>query len=124
MGIPTQAKNVGAAVEFLKWITSTEVQVDMCGGSTPDLIAPGWFVPMRLTAMKGLFASDKTTQAIKLYDFFSGSGRAVFPDGSPPWYGEFSNAVYTNIGSAATGTLSVDQAIQAIAKKVEELRTK
>jgi multiple sugar transport system substrate-binding protein len=124
MGIPVQAKNVGAAVEFLKWVTSTDVQIAMCGGSDPDLIAPGWFLPMRLTAMKGLFASDKTTQASKLYKLFSESGRPVFPDGAPPWYAEFSNAVYTNIRSAVAGAITVDQAVKALAKTVDTLNKK
>jgi multiple sugar transport system substrate-binding protein len=43
----------------------------------------------------------------------------VFPGGAPPWYPIFSNAVYTNIHSAAEGQESVPAAISAIAQVAE-----
>ena len=121
MGIPAQAKNVGAAVEFLRWFTSTEIQTAMCGGGDPELINPGWTFPMRLSSMKALLGNDKMTQASKLIDLFNTTSRPIFPEGAPAWYGQFSNSVYTNIHSAALGELTVAQAIKAISDTVTKL---
>ena len=48
--------------------------------------------------------------------------RAVFPAGAPPWYPQWSDAVYTNIHSAAAGQETVKQAIQNIVQTVNQLR--
>jgi multiple sugar transport system substrate-binding protein len=45
----------------------------------------------------------------------------VFPGGAPKWYPEFSTAVYTNLHSAATGSMSVDTAIKTIADTANRL---
>ncbi len=37
--------------------------------------------------------------------------KPVFPGGAPAWYPQFSNAVYTNLHAAATGSMTVDAAI-------------
>jgi multiple sugar transport system substrate-binding protein len=48
---------------------------------------------------------------------------AVFPAGAPPWYPQWSSAVYTNIHAAAAGQETVKQAITNIVNTVNQLRT-
>jgi len=48
---------------------------------------------------------------------------ALFPQGTPTWYPEFSTAVNTNINSAAKGEITVDQAVANIAAAVEQAKT-
>ncbi len=45
----------------------------------------------------------------------------MFPDGAPVWYPQFSSAVYTNLHAAATGSMTVDAAIKAIAAAADAL---
>jgi multiple sugar transport system substrate-binding protein len=40
--------------------------------------------------------------------------KPVFEGGAPPTYPKFSNAVYTNLHAAATGSMSVAAAIKAM----------
>lgn len=122
MGIPTTAKYPDAAGAFIKWLTSTQVQADMTGGGDPNLIVPSWPLPMRLSSMEALTKkNDEVTQTSFLIDLFKNYSRAVFPEGSPPWYAQFSNAAYTNIHSAIAGNETVDQAIQRIVRTVNSL---
>ena len=57
----------------------------------------------------------------QLATILKSSARPVFPEGAPPWYPQFSNAVYTNLHSAATGSQSVASAIKAIADTANRL---
>ena len=59
--------------------------------------------------------------AATLASLLENHARAIFPAGAPPWYSQFSNAVYTNIHSAAAGSESVASAINAIASTVKGL---
>jgi multiple sugar transport system substrate-binding protein len=47
--------------------------------------------------------------------------KPVFPGGAPTWYPQFSNAVYTNLHAAATGSMTVDAAIAAIGQTATKL---
>jgi multiple sugar transport system substrate-binding protein len=58
-------------------------------------------------------------EIIKLFK----TSRAEFPGpGAPPWYPQFSNAVYTNIHQAAAGAESVQQAVTNITNEINQLR--
>lgn len=50
----------------------------------------------------------------------SGS-KPVFEGGAPTWYPQFSNAVYTNLHAAATGSTTVDAAIKTIGDTATKL---
>ena len=45
---------------------------------------------------------------------------ALFPQGTPTWYPQFSSAVNTAINSAAKGQITVDQAMQNIADATKQ----
>jgi multiple sugar transport system substrate-binding protein len=47
--------------------------------------------------------------------------KPVFEGGAPAWYPKFSQAVYTNLHAAATGSMSVDQAVKAIGDTATQL---
>ena len=47
---------------------------------------------------------------------------ALFPQGTPTWYPEFSTAVNTAINSAAKGQMTVDEAVASIAAAVEQAK--
>ena len=49
------------------------------------------------------------------------TSKPVFEGGAPSWYPKFSNAVYTNLHAAATGSTSVNAAINAIADTANKL---
>jgi multiple sugar transport system substrate-binding protein len=47
--------------------------------------------------------------------------KPVFEGGAPSWYPKFSNAVYTNLHAAATGSMTVDAAMKAIGDTANQL---
>jgi len=49
------------------------------------------------------------------------TARPVFPQGAPSYYPEFSRAAYTNLHAAATGSITVEAAIKAIAETANRL---
>jgi multiple sugar transport system substrate-binding protein len=67
-----------------------------------------------LSAVQELTTKGKLIGGTELADMLQNSAKPVFPEGAPVWYPEFSRAVYTSLHSAATGEITVDQAIQAI----------
>lgn len=121
IGIPKTAKHVGAAVQFLKWWDNPTIQADVSGldGSGNDVAGPptdtkSWTM---LEQKAGTYAQASTMAKL------ASNVQPVFPNGEPPWYAQFSNAVYTNIHSAAAGQETVKQAINTIASTVNSLRT-
>lgn len=123
IGIPTTAKHVGAAVEFLRWFDSTTNQARWAGLAGSKDVIVGFPLPMRLSSLRLLARSHKVAQAQTLISLLQHRSRPVFPGGPPPWYPQFSAAVNTNIHSAALGSESVSQAIKAIADTVQQLRS-
>lgn len=123
MGIPVTAKHAGAAAAFINWFISPENQADFSGLNHGRLVISGFPLPVRLSSMKMLVKQNALDGGAALAALLSGHARPVFPFGAPPWYSQFSNAVYTNIHDAATHSESVGQAIAAIASTVNQLRS-
>jgi multiple sugar transport system substrate-binding protein len=118
VGIPVTARRKGAAAQFIKWYTSTETQAKLAGAYGP-VETGGIAFPMRLSSMK-ILAKNTSAQGAELLELFRDNSRPVFPGGPPPWYPTFSDAVYTNIHSAALGQKTVAQAIKEIARTVSK----
>jgi len=118
VGIPVSARHKGAAAEFIKWYTSTDIQARLAGAYGP-VETGGIAYPMRLSSME-IFAKNTAAQGAELLKLFRDHSRPVFPGGPPPWYPTFSDAVFTNIHSAALGQKTVAQAIQEIASTVHQ----
>jgi multiple sugar transport system substrate-binding protein len=121
MGIPRTAKYPAAAAKFIQWFTSAENQADFAGLNGPEKALKSYNFPSRLTVVDQLSAKGKLIGGSELREMLKSSSRPVFPQGAPSWYPQFSNAVYTNLHSAATGASTVDAAIKAIADTANRL---
>lgn len=120
IGIPTTAKYPEAAAKFIEWFTLAENQADFAGVNGPDKVIPGYFLPSRLSGLEKLTESGNLIGGADLTALLKTS-KPVFPDGAPVWYPEFSNAVYTNLNAAASGSQSVSDAIKTIGQVAETL---
>jgi multiple sugar transport system substrate-binding protein len=105
LAIPNVSPNKDAAVAFVKWFTSREFQKkNMANG----------FLPTRTSALAELNSEGKLNSGDALVAQ-SKTVEALFPQGTPPWYPQFSSGVNTAINSAAKGQMTVDQAVESIA---------
>ncbi|MET3804138.1 multiple sugar transport system substrate-binding protein [Nakamurella sp. UYEF19] len=114
IGIPKEAKYPDAAAKFIQWFTSAQTQQDFAGLSGPSKTWSAYTLPSHLSAVQKLATAGGLAQGQVLADLLKTS-KPVFAGGAPTWYPKFSNAVYTNLHAAATGSMSTDQAIKAIA---------
>ncbi|MGN6490240.1 MAG: ABC transporter substrate-binding protein, partial [Devosia sp.] len=105
LAVPRASQNQGAAIEFVKWFTSKAWQVENYGTGV---------LPTRTSALAELNEAGKLQSGDVLVEE-SKYVEALFPQGTPTWYPEFSTAVNTNLNSAAKGEITVDQAVANIA---------
>lgn len=119
VGIPRTAHNVAGAVAFIKWLDAPHNQALWAGADGGKDAIEGFPLPAETSATKLLASSlhgrDGTTELSKLLQH----SQAVFQNGAPAWYSQFSDAVHTNIHAAAAGQESVAAAIKAIAQVVQ-----
>lgn len=123
MGIPTQAKNPAAAAKFIEWFNSASTQEDFSGLNGPDKVWGSSFIPSRISVVEKLAQAGSLADGAHLAAMLK-TASPVFPQGAPTWYPTFSNAVYTNLHAAATGSLSVADAISAIAAVANQQASK
>jgi multiple sugar transport system substrate-binding protein len=121
IGIPVTAKHPSAAVEFIKWYDEPANQAAFAGADGPPSSIGGFTLPANDEGLSLLASSNRVPGAAELEALAEHHSRAIFPAGPPPWYAAFSNAVYTNLHSAAAGQESVASAISAIAYQIESL---
>ncbi|WP_182086143.1 sugar ABC transporter substrate-binding protein [Aureimonas sp. ME7] len=111
LGIPVTSTKQEAALAFVKWFTGKEFQ-------KRNLIGNG-ILPTRTSALGELNEEGKLFSGDTLVAQ-SKTVEALFPQGTPSWYPQFSSGVNTAINSAAKGQMSVDEAMQAIAYAAKE----
>jgi multiple sugar transport system substrate-binding protein len=121
IGIPATAKHVSAAVEFIKWYDEPGNQAAFAGADGVAGSINGFPLPATKAGLAQLVSSGKVPGAAELAVLAEHHSRPIFPAGAPPWYPAFSNAVYTNLHSAAAGQESVASAISAITSQVASL---
>jgi multiple sugar transport system substrate-binding protein len=121
IGIPATAKNVSAAVEFIKWYDEPANQAAFAGAKGAANSISGFPLPANTAGLAQLVSSGQVPGAAELANLAEHHSRAIFPAGAPPWYPAFSNAVYTNLHSAAAGQETVASAISAITSQVSSL---
>lgn len=121
IGIPKTAKYPAAAAKFIQWFTSAANQADFAGLNGPAKALSSYEMPSRLTAVDQLNAKGNLIGGGQLGTMLKSSARPVFPQGAPQWYPQFSNAVYTNLHAAATGSESVAAAMKAISDTANRL---
>jgi multiple sugar transport system substrate-binding protein len=120
IGIPKTAKYPAAAAKFISWVTSAQNQAAWAGADGPSKVISQYATPSRLSAMQVLTSSGKLTEGTELTTLLK-TAKPVFPAGPPTWYPQFSRAVNTNLHAAAVGSMSVAQAIAAIATTAKQL---
>lgn len=106
VGIPSNAKNPGAAAVFINWIQSPETQI----GAYNSL----GNLPPRLSVLKTLNDAGKLKDGDILLEQ-AAFAEPLFAQGTPGWYPEFSTAVASNLNLAAKGQITVQQAVNRIA---------
>lgn len=110
LAIPNVSPNKEAAIAFVKWFTSKDFQKKN---------AANGFLPTRTSALSELNEAGKLISGDALVAQ-SKTVEPLFPQGTPPWYPQFSSGVNTAINSAAKGQMTVDQAMQAIADTAKQ----
>jgi multiple sugar transport system substrate-binding protein len=120
IGIPKTAKYPAAAAKFIEWATSATNQAAFAGADGSSKVMPEYPDPSRLSAMQTLAASGNLVQGNELVTLLK-TAKPVFASGPPTYYPQFSSAVNTNLHAAAVGTMTVAQAIQAIASTANSL---
>ena len=110
LAIPKVSQNKEAAVAFVKWFTNREFQ--------KKNIVNG-FLPTRTSALSELNTEGKLNSGDALVAQ-SKTVEALFPQGTPPWYPQFSSGVNTAINSAAKGQITVDEAVASIAEAAKQ----
>ncbi len=121
IGIPADAKNVAAAVTFMKWMEQPANQAAFAGANGAKDVIQTFPLPANRGGLADLVKSGKVPGAATLQSLIENHAKPIFPAGAPPWYSQFSNAVYTNIHAAAAGSESVSSAISSIASTVKSL---
>jgi multiple sugar transport system substrate-binding protein len=120
IGIPKEAKYPTAAAKFIEWFTSAKQQEDFAGVNGPDKAFQGYPIPSHLSAVQQMTAKGNLVGGDTLEPMLQGS-KPVFEGGAPSWYPKFSNAVYTNLHAAATGSITVEAAIKTIGDTANQL---
>jgi len=121
IGIPASAEHVSAAVAFIKWYDEPANQAAFAGADGPSEVDSSFPLPANTAGLADLVKSGKVAGTAELASLAEHDSQPIFPAGAPPWYPAFSNAVYTNLHSAASGQESVASAINAIASQVASL---
>lgn len=120
VGIPRTAHNVGGAVAFIKWLDQPKNQALWAGADGGKDAIEGFPLPAENSATSMLAASLHGKDGIIELSKLLRHSAPAFQNGAPPWYAQFSNAVYTNVHAAAAGQESVSSAIKAIAQVVSQ----
>ncbi|WP_344108907.1 extracellular solute-binding protein [Kribbella alba] len=120
IGIPKEAKYPQAAAKFIEWFTDAKQQADFAGVNGPAKAFQGYPIPSHLSAVQQMTAKGNLVGGDVLVPMLQGS-KPVFEGGAPSWYPKFSNAVYTNLHAAATGSMTVEAAMKAIGDTADQL---
>jgi multiple sugar transport system substrate-binding protein len=111
LAIPKVSEHKEAALEFIKWFTAKPFQME-------NYTANG-ILPTRTSALAALNDAGNLISGAVLVEE-SKYVEALFPQGTPTWYPQFSSAVNTAINSVAKGEITVDQAMANIADATKQ----
>lgn len=112
VGVSKFSKNKEAAMKYVQWFTSPQVQVQIYKDRN--------LIPTRTEALQQLIddGSIKDGQVLIEQSKYIAS---PFPGGIPSWYSEMSNTIYNSVNQMVTGSLTPEQAYTKISDKVNEL---
>ena len=90
----------------------------------PSYAIPGFTgPPVNAAALQMMYKAGKLASGPMLGKL-AGTTQPAVPQGAPIWYTQFSASAYDNINAAAAGNETVAQAVAAIVKTVNSLRSK
>jgi multiple sugar transport system substrate-binding protein len=110
VAIPKVSQNREAAIAFVKWFTTKDFQIENYQTGV---------LPTRTSALEDLNKAGVLQSGDVLVEQ-SKTVESLFPQGTPTWYPQFSNAVNTAINAVAKDQITVDQAMQNIADATEK----
>jgi len=108
LAIPVNSEHKDAAIKFIQWWSDHQAEIYTAVA----------VLPTRTSALKALSQSGKLVGGddIAKYGAYT---QAIFAQGTPPWYSEFSSAASATINQAAKGQISVDDAMKQIAARAQ-----
>ena len=108
LAIPVNSEHKDAAIKFIQWWSDHQSEIYTAVA----------VLPTRTSALKALSQSGKLVGGddIAKYGAYT---QAIFAQGTPPWYSEFSSAASATINQAAKGQISVDDAMKQIAARAQ-----
>jgi multiple sugar transport system substrate-binding protein len=114
IGIMSASQKQDAALAFIKWWESPEIQTKIYEDPSLGLL------PCNKTVLQQLVDQKKVIGGQVLLDEQQYLA-PLFPEGAPDWYSKFSTEVTSDINAAAKGSLTVDQAIKKMADTMRDL---
>jgi multiple sugar transport system substrate-binding protein len=111
--VPANAEHKEAAIELVKWLASPEVMKE-------TYKTQGGIFPTRNSVIQALFDSGDLPHG-DVYVKQLQDVQAIFPQGQPSWYAEFSEAAYTAINSGLKNKWTVDKTAEMIIKTTESI---
>jgi multiple sugar transport system substrate-binding protein len=114
IGIMSTSQKQDAALAFIKWWESPEIQTKIYEDPSLGLL------PCNKTVLQQLVDQKKLIGGQVLLDEQQYLA-PLFPEGAPDWYSKFSTEATSDINAAAKGSLTVDQAIKKMADTMRDL---
>ena len=114
LGIMSTSTHQEAAVAFLKWWEQPETVL--------ALQKSVGLLPCSTTAVGTLVDSGKLVGGNTIKQELENVA-ALFPQGAPPWYGDFSTKAASLINAAARGDISVQDALNQLADAAKQLQS-
>ncbi|HET7627049.1 MAG TPA: sugar ABC transporter substrate-binding protein [Bacillales bacterium] len=114
-GIPKASKHKEASVAFIKWLNQPE--------NVKKLYKDLGLLPNRKSVLESMNEAGELPGGDTILKVLP-TVEPLFPQGTPPWYPEFSTTVATTINQMAKGSLSLDEGIQKIGDKAKEITQK
>lgn len=105
LGINAYSENKEAALEFVKWYTSIDVQ--------KELFAVNGIIPTRTSGISSLIDDGAITYPGQMLEQAE-RVKTPWPNGIPAYYSEYSNGIYNNMNAMYRGEMDAEAAFTAI----------
>lgn len=115
LGIPKQSTRKDAAAMFINWWMQTPQLLVMYGAPNDGDYPPEAYARNVLIAQHKIFDASVIRQ-------IDPTVKPLFPQGTPPWYPQFSTAVSTMIQSVVEGKQQSLPALRSLASQVTQMQ--
>jgi multiple sugar transport system substrate-binding protein len=110
LAIPVNSEHKEAAMKFIQWWSDHQEFIY----ATVKVLPSRTSVLQTLSDKGGLMGGKEIAE-------YSPYTQAIFPQGTPPWYSEFSSSVSSTINQLAKGQIGVDDAVKQIGDRAQSL---